>query len=360
MPIPHDDYIQQYQRNPDLWPVEFFLIVFRRILDNNNQPMTQLLVRPLANGTSKWGLGTGAPLTRWILSSSSSSSDRPPMGYQYRDLYFDARNFPEFPQHAESSWTYQKIDLCSHAFGNQDEASDFYDAQLTALAQDIQGALQRHVATVMPTTTTTESSPSLWESSCRALLEQVVQQDNCAAAIQGTLRMSGLFARKHDSNNNKNRHVDIDQINPTTLAASMRMYTMFPQMLCPLPLPSTSAQALQQEIATRPARLAQQGRNPHVDVQGRKFTHISTSNVSNTIHGIYLTLDATDLFLSYDVPPALDMFGTQQVPRKWVSLADLAVLDTQRRRLATHDPKPTFISGFIVRQLVKEGVIPIE
>ena len=63
---------------------------------------------------------------------------------------------------------------------------------------------------------------------------------------------------------------------------------------------------------------------------------------------MYLTLDATGLL--DDTPPALDLFGTKEVEREWVSLQDLKVD-------AVEDPKPTFISGFIVRQLVKEGVI---
>ena len=66
--------------------------------------------------------------------------------------------------------------------------------------------------------------------------------------------------------------------------------------------------------------------------------------------GVYLTLDATGLL--DDIPPALDLFGTKEVAREWVSLQDLKVDSTV-------DPKPTFISGFIVRQLVKEGVIDV-
>ena len=29
-PIPDDDYIKKYERNPELWPVEFFIIAYRR------------------------------------------------------------------------------------------------------------------------------------------------------------------------------------------------------------------------------------------------------------------------------------------------------------------------------------------
>ena len=48
----------------------------------------------------------------------------------------------------------------------------------------------------------------------------------------------------------------------------------------------------------------------------------------------------------------MDLFGTKEVEREWVSLQDLKVDSTD-------DPKPTFISGFIVRQLVAESVIDV-
>ena len=65
-PITDDDYVRQYQRRPELWPVEFFLIAYRRRKNNK----TQILVRKSANGTSKWGVGTGVPATRWVLSTA--------------------------------------------------------------------------------------------------------------------------------------------------------------------------------------------------------------------------------------------------------------------------------------------------
>ena len=55
--------------------------------------------------------------------------------------------------------------------------------------------------------------------------------------------------------------------------------------------------------------------------------------------------------------PALDLFGTREIRREWVSLEDLKVLGADGESIGTEDTKPTFISGFIVRQLVKEGVI---
>ena len=69
-------------------------------------------------------------------------------------------------------------------------------------------------------------------------------------------------------------------------------------------------------------------------------------------------MDATDL-PGLDEVPALDLFGTTEIPGEWVSLGDLKVLDAGGQRIGTDDTKPTFISGFIVRQLVEEGVIDI-
>ena len=117
-----------------------------------------------------------------------------------------------------------------------------------------------------------------------------------------------------------------------------------------MPAPTATPDELRAEMASRAERMRQSGRDPHTDRHGRVYTHISTPNVSNTIHGVYLTLDATGLL--DDIPPALDLFGTKEVEREWVSLRDLAVD-------AAEDPKPTFISGFIVRQLVAEGVIDV-
>ena len=57
----------------------------------------------------------------------------------------------------------------------------------------------------------------------------------------------------------------------------------------------------------------------------------------------------------------VDVFGLQRKPREWKSLEELGVLDSNSHEIASHlDPKPTFISGLIVRQLVREQVIPAE
>ena len=73
---------------------------------------------------------------------------------------------------------------------------------------------------------------------------------------------------------------------------------------------------------------------------------------------MYLTFDATGL-PGLDAVPAYDLFGAHQIRREWVSLQDLRVLESDGVTISKTDPKPTFISGFIVRQLVREGVIDI-
>ena len=77
-PIPDNDYVKKYERNRALWPVEFFVIVYRRIRGG-----AEVLVRRSANGTSKYGVGTGAPATRWILASQEA-----PPGYAKTGLSF--------------------------------------------------------------------------------------------------------------------------------------------------------------------------------------------------------------------------------------------------------------------------------
>ena len=311
-PIPEDDYVKQYERNRALWPVEFFVIVYRRI-----RGTAEILVRRSANGTSKYGVGTGAPATRWILASQKA-----PRGYVKNGLSFAASNFPEFD--ANVDWSYDKIDIRADAFAGQ-------DAELEAFAGEIRDGLRAELAA-------RAGSAVAWEESTLSVVRSVLDKPNSLAAIQGTLRMSGAFAQKATRN-------------AAGLAESVRIYTMFPQMPAPMPSPSATPEELREEMLTRAERMRQSGRDPHTDRHGRVFTHISTPNVSNTIHGVYLTLDATGLL--DDIPPALDLFGTKEVEREWVSLQDLKVD-------AAEDPKPTFISGFIVRQLVAEGVIDVQ
>lgn len=354
-PIPDDDYVKKYQKKPERWPVEFFVIAHRRVKveagtnENNNnkkQTETQILVRKSANGTSKWGLGTGVPVTRWMLSSA-----QPPPGYQWSfpTINFDARNFPEFPKRQQNmkSWTYQKIDISEDAFNNRHATeSDLRDPELEEYAKMVLSALRQELKVVEEMTREDKNNDTKsWEYDRVSLIKSVVDNANCLAAIQGTFRMSGLFAP-----------LGRNAPDPAKIAKSMRMYTMFPQMPDPMQLPSTPPEELQKEIITRDVRMVEIGRDPHKDKYGRKYTHKSTSNVSNTIHGIYLTLDLTDLPGLDDVP-AFDLFGTKEIKREWKSLEDLKVLDLDSERISTEDTKPTFISGFIVRQLVREGVI---
>ena len=349
-PIPDDDYVRQYQRRTELWPVEFFLIAYRR-----RKNKTQILVRKSANGTSKWGVGTGVPATRWVLSTAAA-----PRGYTFSEpqISFDASNYPEWG--GEDSWSYRKIDIREDAF-NGPCAAALIDPELEEYARKIREGLRARLSERL------NESQSSWESGTLAVVKSIVDRANSRAAIQGTLRMSGLFQPKDGAaaaaggaGSSGPRYVALGENAPdhATLVRSMRIYTMFPQMPDPMPLPSTPAAELQREIATRDVRMAESGRDPHRDAHGRRFTHRSTSNVSNTIHGVYLTLDATDL-PGLDEVPALDLFGTKEIRREWVSLEDLKVLDADGESIGTDDTKPTFISGFIVRQLVEEGVVDI-
>jgi hypothetical protein len=370
LPIPDDDYVKKYQTNPELWPVEFFLIVYRRAQNKKTlQKETQILVRRSANGTSQWGLGTGVPATRWMLSTQT-----PPPGYKWSEqpISFEASNFPEFPKNGPKSWTYQKIDIHEDAFHGPD-AVEFEDSELEEYARTIRSSLR----TKLSQTRNDRENENSWESSRVSVVQNVLDNANSLSAIQGTLRMSGLFARRSktladpqqqngmagvdDSSPFGPRYVSLgksDAPDSTKLVQSMRIFTMFPQMPDPMPLPGTPPEALQEEITSRESHMAQTGRDPHQDKYGRKFTHTSTSNVSNTIHGVYLTLDATDLPGLEEVP-ALDLFGTQNIKREWKSLEELQVLAPNGTSISTQDSKPTFISGLIVRQLVKEGIIDI-
>jgi len=360
LPIPPDDYVKKYQAHPELWPVEFFVIVYRRILTNGGKISTQILVRESANGTSKWGLGTGVPATRWML-----STQQPPRGYQWFEpsITFEASHFPEFPKTAqEKSWTYRKIDICEDAFnGPSSTAAELKDPKLEEYANNIRIELRKQLAEMMK-----NKNLDSWEATRLSVVKDIVENTNSLAAIQGTLRMSGIFADDTTQEANQ-RYVSLgkDAPDPTQFVQSMRIYTMFPQMPDPMPAPTTPPDELQKEIASRDSVMEKTGRDPHKDKHGRKYTHKSTSNVSNTIHGVYFTLDATDL-LGHDndddsdrVPPALDLFGTKRIKREWKSLEDLKVLGLDGETISTEDTKPTFISGFIARQLVEENVIDI-
>ena len=87
-------------------------------------------------------------------------------------------------------------------------------------------------------------------------------------------------------------------------------------------------------------------------------TEVEGSKLARTVHGVYLTLDATGL-PGLDEVPALDLLGAKEIRREWKSLQDLKVLDSDGTSISTEDTKPTFISGFILRQLIREGVVDI-
>jgi len=300
-----------------------------------------------SNGTSKYGLGTGVPVTRWVLSHAN-----PPNGYEITEphITFDARWYPEYPKNREEeSWKYKKIDIKDDAFTD----NIFEDDELETYATKVRDALRSEMIQQ-----NADVNLSSWELSTASIVEKILDNPNSVAAIQGSFRMVGLFEKKDEETNNE-RYVSFDDAPaPSTIAKSMRIYTMFPQMPDPMPLPTTSAKDLQYEIATRGERMLENGRDPNKDKYGRKYTHISTSNVSNTIHGVYLSVDATDLNGLEDGIHGLDLFGTTKVDREWVSLQNLKVLNKDGIAIGTDDTKPTFISGFIVRQLVKEGIIP--
>jgi len=374
LPIPTDDYIKKYQTNPKLWPVEFFIIVYRHHVvkpssssHQKGKTTTQILVRKSANGTSKYGVGTGVPATRWMLSSSS-----PPRGYKVvvPEIMLDACVFPEFPtnnvdgEEERTSWTYSKIDICEDAFQTgssaDDDAYNFEDDQLEEYASRIRQQLQNDLSLQLQNK---KGELSAWDVNVLSTVKTIVDNDNSVAAIQGSFRMSGLFGYKDSITTN--RFVNFDNApDPTSLIKSTKIYTMFPQMPNPMPSPKSTPSQLKDEILSRPKRMQESGRDPHKDEYGRVYTHISTSNVSNTIHGVYITFDATDLLPGDDdVPPAYDLFGTMPIEREWVSLDDLKVTEEEgddgRSVIGECDTKSEFISGFIVRQLIRDGVIGI-
>ena len=245
-----------------------------------------MLVRESANGTSKWGLGSGVPATRWLPTQGT-----PPLGYKWSEprIRFEASGYPEFPQskNGPGSWTYDKIDICEDAF-NGPGAASVSDPELEQYARKLREEMRTKLSEDM-----NDESDNLWEYTRASVVKRVLDNPNSVSAIQGTLRMSGVFARRKSvaaasteagAGSTGPRYVALGKDAPddAKLVQSMRVYTMFPQMPDPMPLPSTSAEELQKEIATRATRMAESGRDPHKDRHGRTFTHISTSNPSNT------------------------------------------------------------------------------
>jgi hypothetical protein len=157
-----------------------------------------------------------------------------------------------------------------------------HDLELQKYAQKIQKALQVYLETETEDSSVVDDD---WISFRQSVIADVLNDERSVAAIQGTLRMSGLFAQKDDDSHHRFISLD-DAPDPTSMASSMSVYTMFPQMPDPMPLPSSTPEELKEELFTREARVAESGRDPHKDKYGRIFTHKSTANVSNTTHGI--------------------------------------------------------------------------
>ena len=214
-PIPDDDYVKQYQRDPALWPVEFFIIVYRR----RRGAAPEALVRRSANGTSKWGLGSGCPATRWAPSSSA-----PPRGYERSGVSFDARNFPQFRSAEPRS--YDKIDVRADAFDGE-------DPELREFARWIRRGLRARFAEEEEEAAGSRDE-SEWDASLRRTVKRVLDEDSSVAAIQGSLRMSGLFARDRAGY----RYAPLHGLVPVEFVESARVFAMFPQMPDPLPPPS--------------------------------------------------------------------------------------------------------------------------
>ena len=342
--IPEEDYIRLYQQRPiDLWPVEFFVIPYRRICSTNDSTSrtTQLLVRSSSNGTAQWGLGTGVPVTRWTPAAAAL-----PAGYEWSEnppITIEASIFPTF--RAAESWTYQKIHLREDALSS---SLDYDQPQLHAYAQQIRDTLSQQLLR------SDNDNKSEWDATLHTILRHVLDAPNSVTAIQGSLRMSGVF---HDGRRRRRRP-------PTTAlfdTMTSRVYTMFPHMPDPLPPP------MQQPVDSSRTTTTTRPPPAHHDRHGRIYTHISTANVSNTIHGIYMVLDVTELYPADDdddddtpPPPAYDLLGATPIRREWKALADLHItLEKDTTILRLDDPKPVFSSGHIVRQLVHEGVIPV-
>ena len=94
-------------------------------------------------------------------------------------------------------------------------------------------------------------------------------------AIQGGSANEWSFANKKEATNNDgstttcHRYVSFeDAPDPSQLVQSMTdVYTMFPQMPYPMPLPTTSPEELEEDIANQGTRMAESGIDPHKDMQ---------------------------------------------------------------------------------------------
>merc|ERR1719171_1477681 len=120
-------------------------------------------------------------------------------------MSFAASNFPEFEGGVD--WSYDKIDIRADAFAGE-------DPELEAFAGEIRDGLRAELAA--------RAGSDAWEQSTLSVVRSVLDKPNALAAIQGTLRMSGVFSRKATGG----RYVDL--ADATGLAESVRIYTMFP------------------------------------------------------------------------------------------------------------------------------------
>ena len=80
----------------------------------------------------------------------------------------------------------------------------------------------------------------------------------------------------------------------------------------------------------------------------------------NTLNNLYGLVDSNPKEAQALILKLSDLmrYSIYEGQNEWVSLEDLKVLDPGGS-LGAEDTKPTFISGFIVRQLIKDGSIKI-
>eukprot|EP00622_Pseudochattonella_farcimen_P008224 FR744415.1.p1 GENE.FR744415.1~~FR744415.1.p1 ORF type:complete len:379 (+),score=83.94 FR744415.1:137-1138(+) len=266
---------------------------------------TSVLVRESANGTAKWGVGTGVPSTRWML----SAQDSPPLGYKRSEppVRFAAENFPTFPRgEGQKSWTYDKIDICESAF-----SGGYEDPELEECAKKVRAGVKATLAAQVPA--------DRWEAERLSIVRNVIDSANSVAAIQGALRMSGLFARKGKTGASADesvgpRYVELggDAPDHAELAQSMRIFTMFPQMPFPLPDPSTSPEELEKEIRTRDSRMAGARQRP---AQGRARQDIHAQidlQRQHPIPWVFLPLGCPRTPGSGDKCLAFNLFGDRE------------------------------------------------
>ena len=145
------------------------------------------------------------------------SSAQPPRGYEWSNpsIRFEASKFPEFDknQRHTKSWTYQKIDIHEDAFhGGQGDDNDndddddndnahaerLEDPALEKYASTIRDYLRTELSATMQKNESTDGV-STWECRRIAVVQKILDHPKSVAAIQGTLRMSGLFEKRRQT-----------------------------------------------------------------------------------------------------------------------------------------------------------------